>query len=250
MLQARLIALSALSLTALVTLAASGCPTEVDCTTEARASVQVTLVDDADVDITEADVSYSTDGGGTFTDCEEVIASQWVCGWEVSGEIVIRAEAVGYLTGEQTVSVGSDECHVIGMDVEMTLEEAPVAGQWDEGRAYFVQLIEDDDECANSWDLYSMNCYQMAWFCPSGDAEIIVTDIINSGTYSIEDDAVSVEFAQPGDVAPLLTFTIQSDDSLVDQYGVTWQRDVDFDVIGAPYCDGGGDEDVPPAPFN
>ncbi len=243
MLQARLIVLSALSIAAL---AASACTPPVDCTTEARASVQVTLVDSAGVDIGEADVSYSVDGGGTFTDCEEVIANQWVCGWEVSGEIVVRAEAIGYVTAEQTVTVGADECHVIGQTVELTLEDAVVAGQWEEPRSYFIQLIEDDDECANSWELYGMNCYQMAWFCPSGDAEMIVTDIINSGEYAIEDNEVFVEFPQPGDVASEWAFRIQDDDSLVDQYGATWQRDVDFDIIGAPYCDGGDPDDPMP----
>jgi hypothetical protein len=31
----------------------------------------------------------------------------------------------------------------------------------------------------------------------------------------------------------------------VDQYGAVWQRDMDFDIIGAPYCDGGPDDPMP-----
>ncbi len=239
--QARLIALSALSL---VALAASGCPTGVVCTEEARASVQVTVVDAAGTDLNDADVSFSVDGGGTFDACDDVDTGAWVCGWEVDGAITIRAEAVGFITDEQTVTVASDECHVIGQTLQITLDQAPIAGQWQEGRAYYVQLISDAEECANSWELYSMNCYQMAWFCPSGEVEIILTDIINRGVYTIEDAALSVEFTQPGDVSSPWSFTIEDDAILVDQYGVTWQRDVDFDVIGAPYCDGGSQDPV------
>lgn len=234
MLRTRLIVLSALSLAALAT---TGCPTEPACDSMAVTSVNVTLVDEAGIDITEADVSYSSDGGGTFTPCEEAIAGQWACGWEVAGDIVVRAESVGYITAEQTVTIDEDECHVIGQDLEMTLEEAPVAGQWEEARSYYIQLIEDEDECADSWELYGMNCYQMAWFCPNGNVEIIVTDIVNAGQYDIDGAHLSIEWTASGDLPADFEFTIQEDQSLLDSTGAEWTQDVDFDVVGAPYCD-------------
>lgn len=239
MLRPRLIALSALSLAALAT---TGCPTEPACDLMAVASLNVTLVDIDGIDITEADVSFSTDGGGTFAPCDEAIVGEWVCGYEVAGDITVRAESVGYTAAEQTVTIAEDECHVIGQDLQLTLEEAPIAGQWEEPRSYYIQLIEDPDECANSWDLYGMNCYQMAWFCPSGLAEVIVTDIVNSGSYAIDGETVAIDWTASGDLPADFDFTILHDDALIDAAGLEWTRDVDFNVIGAPYCDtAGGD---------
>jgi len=239
MLRPRLIALSALSLAALAT---TGCPTEPACDLMAVASLNVTLVDIDGIDITEADVSFSSDGGGTFAPCDEAIVGEWVCGYEVAGEITVRAESVGYTAAEQTVTIAEDECHVIGQDLQLTLEEAPIAGQWEEPRSYYIQLIEDPDECANSWDLYGMNCYQMAYFCPSGEATVIVTDIANRGTYSIDGDDLQIDWSGAVDVPHPFGFTIADDESLIDTTGSTWTWDVQFEVVGAPYCDtAGGD---------
>ena len=235
---ARSLVLSALALAAL-----AGCPTGEVCTDIAVASVTVRLQDAAGVDLSDADVSFSTDGGGTFTPCDDAIVGQWVCGWELAGAITVRAEAVGYVTAEETVTVEADSCHVLGEDLELTLEEAPVAGQWEEARAYYVQLIADQDECDDSWALYSMNCYQMAWFCPDGAVTIVVTDIANHATYALDGRALNLEFTSPGDLPASFDFEWQDDDTLVDTlYGQTWERDADFSVIGAPYCDAGSED--------
>jgi hypothetical protein len=94
----------------------------VDCTTEARASLQLSIVDQDGQAITGASGTYS---GGGFTDepCEGGFSEDnlLVCGWEVDGEIAVTVEAAGYGTESGTWTVTSDECHVETVQDSVTL---------------------------------------------------------------------------------------------------------------------------------
>jgi hypothetical protein len=86
---------------------------EVACTEEARASAQLTLVDEAGAPVVGASVIAATDTGDL--DCEDWDASGvYVCGYEVSGPFVISIEAEGFEPQEieLEVSLTEDECHV------------------------------------------------------------------------------------------------------------------------------------------
>ena len=86
---------------------------EVDCTEEARSSVQITLVDESDAPVIGATVTAVADGQDI--DCEDWDASGvYICGYEVSGVFVISIEAEGFEPNEIELEVGltEDECHV------------------------------------------------------------------------------------------------------------------------------------------
>jgi hypothetical protein len=94
------------------------------CTDEARASVQVTPVDDLGnfpngVSVTMQpagdDEQPCSDFAGTTGDV--------VCGYEIEGDITVRASAPGYGPTEQTVTVGrtDDGCRVQTEHVTLTL---------------------------------------------------------------------------------------------------------------------------------
>jgi len=86
---------------------------EVDCTEEARSSVQITLVDESDAPVIGATVTAVADGQDI--DCEDWDASGvYICGYEVSGVFVISFEAEGFESQELEleVSLTEDECHV------------------------------------------------------------------------------------------------------------------------------------------
>jgi len=85
----------------------------------ALSSVQVTLYDDAGATIEDATLTYT---GGGFEDqpCDP-INGQYVCGWEVSGEIVITIEAQGFETETLNVTVEDGLCHVVTELVDVTL---------------------------------------------------------------------------------------------------------------------------------
>lgn len=103
--------------------AAVGCGgEELDCTTEARSSVTVTVVDANGAPVNDAALEYSVDGGAK-KECivPGINASEYVCGFEEEGHFTITATS-GILTGTATADVVADECHVIGQTVKLTLK--------------------------------------------------------------------------------------------------------------------------------
>ena len=100
----------------------AGCTTEQqDCTAIAAVSVSVTVVDTDGYAVDGATVTYLAEDADEPVACEEM-SGTFLCGYEVSGDIVIRAEAPGYQPIEQTVFVGEDECHVQGESIELVLD--------------------------------------------------------------------------------------------------------------------------------
>jgi hypothetical protein len=90
------------------------------CTTEARSSVTVSVVDASGAPVTDATVQYSVDKG-PMTNCEQPGPDgAYVCGYEQKGSFIITATR-GAMTGTATVTVTADECHVIGQTVKITL---------------------------------------------------------------------------------------------------------------------------------
>lgn len=161
----------------------------VDCTTEARASVIVRVVDDAGAAVADASVRWSVpdeDDGGA---CEaSPDGESWTCGWERSGELTVTAEAPGRSPVEATVEVGADACHVQTEAVTLVLpapdctdEEVPAVelhvtastgGPIAEALAYYVPSDEDwstPGECALGLD----GLFWCAWE-RSGDLDVWV----------------------------------------------------------------------------
>jgi hypothetical protein len=107
------------TLLTLTALALTACEGEVICTTEARASVNVTVVTiDGDV-ISNATGTFSS-AAGDSGECES-IGDGLACGWEVEGVITVTITADGFETVEQTVTVEKDACHVIAESIEVEL---------------------------------------------------------------------------------------------------------------------------------
>lgn len=104
-------------------LALFGCPTsgEVMCTDIAIASVIVNVTVEGDATPV---VEYSTDGE-TFTACDELTAGeQYVCGYEIDGDITVQAGGgAGYTVDERDVTVGrtEDGCHVVTETVDLVV---------------------------------------------------------------------------------------------------------------------------------
>lgn len=101
---------------------AAGCADELVCTTEARPSVLVDVVDIDGNPLTGAAVTYTHD---TMID-EPCVAmgdpGRYWCGYELRGPITVRANLVGYTEASTAVVVSADRCHVITQTVELTLE--------------------------------------------------------------------------------------------------------------------------------
>jgi hypothetical protein len=97
------------------------------CSLEARASVQVTVVDVMGTPALDATVTYTVNGGlDEDAECVRQAAAggceEWVAGYEKAGAFVITAtSADGAAKDEETVTVAKDECHVITQMVTLSL---------------------------------------------------------------------------------------------------------------------------------
>jgi hypothetical protein len=104
----------------------SGCDNPIEeeraCTQEARASVQVTVVDPQGNQLSDASVVFSLDGSPE-SNCENISEGLYVCGWEREGSFVVSARKVGYRDAHTSVDVGlmSSGCHVDGKQITLTL---------------------------------------------------------------------------------------------------------------------------------
>ena len=123
----RLVSASLLATAALLT--ACG-PEYVDCSLEARSSVQVTVVDSRGRPQRDARVTFTLEGGpeqqalcnggrSTPGDCDA-----WVTAYEQPGSYVVTAtSADGTRSTRQDVTVQKDTCHVLTETVTLTLPD-------------------------------------------------------------------------------------------------------------------------------
>lgn len=92
-----------------------------DCDASAVGSVALTVSASDGGDVSEAQVSWTSDGR-TYQPCDAFPGDgEWVCGWEAAGDIGVRVEADGYQAFERTVFVEQGECHVVPVHLEVAL---------------------------------------------------------------------------------------------------------------------------------
>ncbi|MCB9778929.1 MAG: hypothetical protein H6742_10230 [Alphaproteobacteria bacterium] len=106
--------------------ALSACETLGDCSTEARASVQLEVVDTLGDRIPGATATYTIEGENWPhpQDCEDLGGGDLVCGWEVDDVFHIEVSAPGYTTESVEIEVFADECHVITEQLSVELDPA------------------------------------------------------------------------------------------------------------------------------
>lgn len=94
----------------------AGCPAPevADCDASAAVSVSVEVEGPEDPTVT-----YEHEG--VEAACQSWPDGTWACGYEVAGEILVRAEADGWEPAEATVVVEQGECHVVGESVTLTM---------------------------------------------------------------------------------------------------------------------------------
>ncbi len=184
-------------------------PDPVDCTTEAIASVNVTVRDGTGERTNAATVRASIDGAEAF-DCDFMGDGLFACGWDERGTFTVTAT----LDGDEvtaTATVDGDECHVFGehLSLEFPFDLLPAAEVW---------VLDDGTplECPNVWA-----CKQMLTFCSDGTAEYSELDMDFRGTYRLVGDTIIVSVDQQGD----LTLTLVEEGVRSDGGSATWLFD-------------------------
>ena len=96
------------------------------CSTEARASVSISVVDESGASFTPEGVVFSVDGGEErVADCVDAHCTQWVAGWEETGEFLVTAlGAYGETSANAVVELTDDGCHVVGQVMTLELESS------------------------------------------------------------------------------------------------------------------------------
>ncbi len=97
----------------------------VDCTLDARPSVEVTVSDEDGAPIADAAVGYVSPNdeiGAESIDCFP-LDGVFYCGEEVAGELEVFAEAAGFIAQSDVVTVGmtEDGCHVVTETLDFVL---------------------------------------------------------------------------------------------------------------------------------
>jgi hypothetical protein len=96
---------------------------DVVCTTEARASVMLTVVDTENNKLPDVSVTYSIDKSSPKTQiC--TLNNECILEYEVPGEFSITASKAGYFPESATVKVTRSVCHVNTERVTLTLKKA------------------------------------------------------------------------------------------------------------------------------
>ena len=93
------------------------------CTTEARSSVLLTVVDQLNAPLSGVHVTYKVNGGAVQS---QICESTGTCAiaFEVSGVFSIDASKAGYTTASSTVTVSRDVCHVNTESLTLILQSA------------------------------------------------------------------------------------------------------------------------------
>ena len=210
---------------------ANGCVDTTTCTTIAVASVNVQTIEPNGDTVVGATVTYRVDDGNAQS-CETSPDGGYVCGWEQGGTITVAASKPGYEAAEQTVTVRLDEdgCHVQGQSVTLSLPQSP---HFADVRVYAHAWYATQQECDQAIR-NGINCYQVLELCPDGMATLMLTDILNIGSYQRSGNAIETTWPTPGDTPDSVDFTHDAvNDTLTDQLWIySWPRDDGSNLIG------------------
>ncbi len=98
-----------------------------------------------------------------------------------------------------------------GEHIEFVVERPILVNQdgfFEQDQTYIHHLFETDEACHEVQKSTFVNCVQWMNFDNEGRAEVVVTDIANSGTYQIEGEQITVELLEgSGDVSGSVSFT-------------------------------------------
>ena len=166
-----------------------GCEPQLDCDLSAAVSVQVHVQDHAGEEIPGAQVRYRLSADEDFADCLQQ-GADWSCGFEESGTFEIEVSADFYDTQLHEVGVSSGECHVIGQQLEVTLEQSDCA-LIEQERAVHLTLSDPNGD--------SISAFSGAWASwgdPSADMAPIPCELDgNGGFYCGDFEAGTYEIA-------------------------------------------------------
>lgn len=208
----------ALALTALIACTPKD---EQACDTMAVSSAQISLRGPDGAVVSGAAVRYELDdgsGGVTEADCDEWQPGEYVCGYEISGELRISVVADGFEDAALSVEVGltEDECHVETVMETVTLTAIDCADDAERWAMQVTVTSEDGAPLAGAdvqWgpDVQDDVPYEACeptdvmgdWLCGSGESGELLL-LVQAEGYAHELLAVDVPVDECGLTVPQL----------------------------------------------
>ncbi len=202
-------------------LLSTSCTVGLVCTDLAAVSLSLTVKDASGRVVPGATATWRADGDRSG-ECTS-IGDDLLCGYEVAGAMTVDVQAPGFQPSVVAAAIDSDECHVIGQQRDVVLERK---SRFDEERRYVHAFFADQAACtAAQPEGFFVNCCAFAVFKADGSAEMMVTDIMNGGTYVLGDGIIDFTRESPGDVADQVRFVMGAGDTLIDDDAQwSWKR--------------------------
>ena len=107
----------------LLALLLGACAPIIACTEIAMSSVSVHVEDPDGLAIDDATLTFDSDDL-TEEPCQSMGGGDYVCGYEIAGEITVDASHDGYVPASETLTIemDADGCHVVGQQITIVLE--------------------------------------------------------------------------------------------------------------------------------
>ena len=72
---------------------------------------------------------------------------------------------------------------------------------------------------------FFINCYQVLELCPDGSASLMLTDVIDPGTYQRDAEAITTMWGDGGAPSEIVFDVVSPTELVDDAYGLTWTLD-------------------------
>lgn len=108
---------------------------------------------------------------------------------------------------------------------------APDPSHFSEPRYYTYDFFESYAECeaAQPYSDFWINCSQTAAFCPSGRVDLMLTDIMHRGSYTVVGRRLALRFPPNPEVESRVVFLLSADEQSlsIQPSGTLWTRKPD-----------------------
>jgi hypothetical protein len=88
----------------------------------------------------------------------------------------------------------------------------------------YRQLVFESLEACDEYNAHNpyVNCYRWVTFSTDASVAMVVTDIVNAGTYEIQGQQISLKMDANSDVPERITLTLSEDEESLSWDGETW----------------------------
>lgn len=181
------------------------------CDTSAAASLTLTLSSSDGQPLPNVKATWKT---AEQSDSCQNLNNQFICGYEVAGNMTVEISAEGFQPQTLVVEIPKGDCHVVSQTRNVVLKPSV---HFPSIRHFVHRHFPTEGDCQKMQPGgIFIHCCALATFRPNGESFLMFTDIANAGTYVRDEKQIVVTATWPGDAPEVVTFTLQNDGQLKD----------------------------------